>query len=55
MMKGLISWAGAAFAKREALLRQAARRAAEGRWAFPGQERDAFSPPECRNYSRHRG
>jgi len=46
---------GPLFAKLKALLRKAGERTAEGLWDFLGQALDAFSPEECRNYSRHCG
>ncbi len=44
-----------AFSKLKRLLRAAAERAAEGRWAAIGRLLDRLPPAECRNYLRHGG
>jgi hypothetical protein len=46
---------GNALPKPRGLPRPAGGRAAGRLWSFPGRPPDAFTPGECRNYSRHRG
>jgi transposase len=44
-----------AFSKLKGLLRKAAERNVEGRWAAIGRLLDQFTPEECRSYFRHCG